>query len=421
MSELPTRSCFCSTRFTLAILYSALVLVLIPMSVTAADKKSTSRNLEKMLEDRDAVILELLERVEELERAVSGSVRQSALDLTPAASINASVSRAATGLGERPRATGADVIPSASYRTAASEAPTEQAPPPVPGEFDVDEDAIDRALERTLVQEGALLLPFGKAQIEPSFGYTRRENDAPVFFTEGVSTFLAERDVRRDEFEVELELRIGLPWDAQFEVGLPYNFVDQSTVTRVVFSPRDEQNAFGSGLGDFRIGLAKALLREGLWWPDLVGRVTWDSDTGETFDDGVALGAGFNEIRGSLTAVKRQDPLAFVASFFYESSFEDDDVEPGDEVGFSVGAVLAASPSTSLRFFFDQQFSQEAEVDGDTVDGSDRTVGSLTIGASSVLGRGVLLDLAGVVGLTDDGPEYAVIVSLPIRFDLPAF
>lgn len=411
MNKLPTRPSVYWVNRMLACVCALSASVFIPAAAYAADEAPTIQHLQELLEDRDAVILDLIQRVQQLERAVAGSASPNATDLATAAFNGAPVSRA----------TVPNIIQSPNYRTAASEPATEQAPQPAPGEFEVDEDAIDRALERTLVQEGALLLPFGKAQIEPSFSYTRRENDAPVFFTEGATTFLAERNVRRNEFEAELELRLGLPWDAQFEVGLPYNFVDQSAVTSVVFGARDEESGFGSGFGDFRIGLAKALLREDRWWPDLVGRITWDSDTGERFDDGVALGAGFNEIRGSLTAVKRQDPLAFVASVLYESTFEEDDIEPGDELAFSLGAVLAASPSTSLRFFFDQQFSQEAEVDGDKVDGSDRTVGSFTIGASSVLGRGVLLDLAGVVGLTDDGPEYAVILSLPVRFDVPRF
>jgi hypothetical protein len=43
----------------------------------------------------------------------------------------------------------------------------------------------------------------------------------------------------------------------------------------------------------------------------------------------------------------------------------------------------------------------------------------LTIGASSILGRGVFLDAALGIGLTDEAADYSVIVSLPIRFDVP--
>jgi hypothetical protein len=49
-----------------------------------------------------------------------------------------------------------------------------------PGQFEVDEEAAERALERTLVVTGALLLPFGKAEIQPRFAYIRSEEDAPT-------------------------------------------------------------------------------------------------------------------------------------------------------------------------------------------------------------------------------------------------
>ncbi|EAR21780.1 hypothetical protein [Nitrococcus mobilis] len=52
-----------------------------------------------------------------------------------------------------------------------------QAHPTASGQFQVDEEAAERALERTLVVQGALLLPFGLAEIQPSFSYTRSELD----------------------------------------------------------------------------------------------------------------------------------------------------------------------------------------------------------------------------------------------------
>jgi hypothetical protein len=175
-------------------------------------------------------------------------------------------------------------------------------------------------------------------------------------------------------------------------------------------------------MGDISVGVAKTLLREnGGWWPDLVARLTWGTGTGESTDGDVLLGSGFNELRGSLDAVKRQDPLAFVGGVSYETTFEDDNVKPGDEFGFSIGTVLAPSPETSLRFGLGQRFINAATVDGEGVNGSDRVVGTATFGASVVLGRGVLLDVAADIGLTDDAPDYAARASLPTRFDLPVY
>jgi hypothetical protein len=286
----------------------------------------------------------------------------------------------------------------------------------------VVEEEIDRALERTLVQTGVLLLPFGQAEIEPFFSYTREEGDAPVLFADAGRIGTGDQRVRRNEFVSGQTLRVGLPFDSQLELSLPYRYVQQSVTTPVGFGQREHEDSSGHGLGDLRVGLAKTLLREnGGWWPDLVARVNWDADTGQTTDNDVVLGGGFNELSGSLSAIKRQDPLAFVGSVSYEKAFENNNVEPGDELGFSIGTFLAASPSTSLRLALAQSFIDNSRIDGEGINGSDGVAATATFGASVILGRGVLLDVAADIGLTDDAPDYAVRTSLPIRFNLPVY
>jgi hypothetical protein len=382
--------------------------------------------LHQALAQRDAVILDLTQRVEKLERLVSS--------MAPAEPPGA----AAGPSGEAPppddQAVGQSTaaLPgarrAAQTTAAALDAPVPAAKPPLgqvasvepaaaaPGEFEVDEEAADRALERTLVETGALLLPFGKAEVRPSFSYTRDETDSLVVLVTEDGPFTGQSEARRNEFDFGLDLRIGLPLDAQFELSLPFRIVDQS-LSR--FPDRPEQEDTGSGLGDLSLGIAKTLLREGRWWPDLIARVTWNTATGERRDNGVGLNGDFDEIRGSLTALKRQDPLAFVGAVSYETAFEQDDIDPGDELGFSIGTVLAASPETSLRLALSQSFVEEAEIDGGRIRGSDQVMASLTLGAAAVLGRRLLVDVSADVGLTDDAPDYAISIGLPIRFDLP--
>jgi hypothetical protein len=282
----------------------------------------------------------------------------------------------------------------------------------------VDEDAAERALERALVQGGAILLRPGQAEVTPSFRYTRSGSAAAVP-TVGGAASVGNQEVRRDRLEGALGLRVGLPLEAQLELDLPYAYVDQSSVLRTGFALAGEEDRHGSGLGDLRVGVAKALLRERGWLPDLVGRLAWDTATGEGSDGGVALGYGFDEAEARLTASKRLDPLVFVADLSYERSFEDDDVRPGDRFGLSLGALLATGPETTLSLVLGQSFIGETEVDGREVRGSDLVVGSLGLGVSVILGSRALLDVSGSVGLTDDAADYAVRVALPIRFDLP--
>jgi Putative MetA-pathway of phenol degradation len=387
--------------------------------------------LRDELQARDLLIADLLQRVEQLERRIvlsTSQLDQAVGGAGPISLLRRPVAEApppAAGAAASTTEPVAAEDASEPVQMAQAQPPTTEgqaAPPRAPGQFEVEEDAIDRALERTLVQEGVLLLPLGQAEIEPSFTYTRREFDAPTFVTLDGDTFVGEQEIERNEFETGATLRVGLPFDSQVEVGIPYNYVDESVNTTVGGAPQSSNSESGHGFGDVSLGLGKTLLQEGAgWWPDLVAQVTWDADTGKTSDNGVFLGGGFNELSGSLSAVKRQDPLAFVGSVSYAKTFEHDDIEPGDELGFSLGTVLAASPETSLSFFFNQAFADDTKFDGDTINGSDQVVGSLSIGAATILGRNVLLSITGEIGLTDDAPDYAIGASLPIRFDLPTF
>ncbi|EAR21782.1 transporter [Nitrococcus mobilis] len=202
------------------------------------------------------------------------------------------------------------------------------------------------------------------------------------------------------------------------EFGIPYQYIDSKVVTEISGIGPNEVSDSSSSFGDFRLGLAKALLREGLWWPNLIGRVTWDTDTGKT-NTANPLGSGFNELSGSLTATKRQDPLVFIGSLSYTTRFEKNGIDPGDELGFSVGALLAASPETSLRLIINQSFVDKIKVDGRAIDGTDRVIASLGFGASSIVGHGKFLDFSATAGLTDQAPDYSVGVTLVVRFDVP--
>jgi hypothetical protein len=404
-------------------------------SASGATKDDTVDALQRALRERDAVIDDLLRRVEQLERRV----------VLNAAQLDQAVGGAAPASGSQSQ--GRDATQSVDVNLPASpppDPPVEDrggsspvqvaqaqdsesppadevaAPPPAaPGQLDIDEDSIDRALERTLTQEGVLLLPLGQAEIEPAFRYTRREGKFPTV-VDGL--FVGDFEAKRNEFETSAALRVGLPFDSQIELTLPYNVVDETITTKVGGIPSSNDSDTGHGVGDLSLGLAKTLVQEdGNWWPDLIARVTWTADTGKNEDNDVVLGGGFNRLGGGLSAVKRQDPLAFVGNVSYAKTFKNNNIEPGDEVAFSLGAVLAASAETSLSFFFNQTFTDDTEVDGEDIGGTDQVIGTFSVGAATTLSSNVLLSVTGEIGLTDDAPDYAIGVALPIRFNLPTF
>jgi hypothetical protein len=331
--------------------------------------------LQRQLDERDALIADLLRRVEALEQ-------------------------------------GRTTVPSVDEAAAAAAPP----PPEPPPEDDIDEELVARALERTLVREGGILLRPWSLEIEPRLSYTFRGLDAlQIVEIEGEPRVAAQR-VRRDIARTTLGLRLGLPWNAQVQLSIPYVFGWEETVTAGVPETRRE-----SGLGDIELGLSKQLLYEPRSGFDLLGNVFWSSKTGRRdLVEGVALGSGFHALGGNLTAVKRRDPLVFVGTAYYTTYFEETqagrEVEPGDEIGLRVGTILAASPDASVRFAFDLSRSRDTEVDGERIRGSGTTIGMLEIGAAAVLGPRTLFGFEVGVGVTDDAPDYRLGTSLSYRF-----
>ncbi len=394
---------------------------LLPAYAADPDLENLQRQLQesrRQLENRDEVINDLLRRVGELERRAAAS--PVAMPQPDAFAPLGPMPAAMRTLPEPPARSRRSLLAQQPAEPAAPGASTaQQRPGQAPGTVDVDAEAAERALERTLVAGGALLLTVGQAEFEPSFNYTRRENGVPALVDLGGDLVAQDQNVKRDEMTSTLAFRLGLPWDTQLELGVPYNVVYEQRTINLGASGRFSEGDTGNAIGDVSVGIAKTVFREKGWRPDLVARITYDSNTGDKFDNGVPLNGGFNDLQGSLTAVKRQDPLAFVGTLAYQHSFEDDNIQPGDEYTLSVGTILAVSPQTSLRFFLQQQYVDSVELNGRNVENSDQRLATAQIGLSTVMGRGVLFDIVGGIGLTDDSPDYFLGLSLPVRFSIP--
>lgn len=294
---------------------------------------------------------------------------------------------------------------------ASAAAATQQAantPPPAPGQFEVSEETAERALERTLVATGNLLVPTGFAEVEPLFSYARRETPNLVLLNQS-----------RNEFTWALDTRLGLPWESQFEIALPYNLVNQQLTDVSVAPPQLVSNRSGNAVGDLTVGLAKTLIHESGWIPDVLGRITYEAPTGPLNVNQVPMLSGQSKLSFTGTALKRQDPLVFTATAGYTKAFQANHVNPGDQFNFQTGAFLATSPETTLRGVLQENFIQDMTVDNVTFKGSNSVQSILNLGASSILGRGILADLQVGIGLTNSAPKYSVILSGTYRFGVP--
>lgn len=395
----------------------ALIAALLSSPARAEDDVGSApasiERLMKMLEDRDAAIDALRRRLDVLERKAAQAPSEDGGQQSSAETGHSNSAQAPTSVASRESAASS----AATTPDATSSAPRNGTSPSAAGSFDVDADAAERALERTLVVTGALLLPAGQMDLTTAFGYTRSETSAPNLFAANGSQYLATHRLRRDLLSADLSLRVGLPYDAQLELGIPFRYAREQEVTEVAFSPRAEAATSGSGLGDLRLGLAKGLLHERNWWPDLIARIDWDTAFGKDEAHGISLGGGFSEVQASLTMTKRQDPLVFVGSASYETTLKKGEIKPGDRIGLSFGALLAASPETSLRVTFNQSFVNAMKIGERSIPGSDRLSAMLSFGASSIVGHGKFVDVSAGIGLTGDAPDFSLGLSFSYRFD----
>ena len=103
-------------------------------------------------------------------------------------------------------------------------------------------------------------MPQGFAEFEPLLSYTRREAPTQVLF-----------NVTRNEFFPAVDVRVGLPWESQIEMLLPWNFTEQQTTDVAVSPPQLVANRWGNAIGDLTIRGAKTILHENGWIPGLLG------------------------------------------------------------------------------------------------------------------------------------------------------
>jgi hypothetical protein len=267
--------------------------------------------------------------------------------------------------------------------------------------IDQDEEESNRALERALVREGGMVLSPGTLELEPNFAYSSRNDKSS--------------QTQRHAFGPALVFRAGLPWRLQLEASLPYVYERRSDSTA-------SNNA--AGIGDVTIGLSHQLMNERPFVPALVGAIQYQASTGKNtiFESGnpIALGSGFDSIQGSVTALKRIDPLVIFGSYTVTHIFpkrkEGIEVDLGNSQTFRLGTALATGPDTSLRAALNVTFFDKAKFGRKSLPGTDSPLGMLELGGSVVVTNSTAVDVQLGIGLTSNAPDFRITVALPIRF-----
>lgn len=321
-------------------------------------------------------------------------------------------------------------------------APVKPETPGTPGE--AERPKAEKPTELLLLERGAVLLPKGVLQVEPSVDYTHISSDRVAI--SGFTIFEAiligvirVDDLDRDIVTNSISLRYGVTNRIQVGGRVPFVWRQDTEVLGVGTSDVTERTIDGFSIGDIEASASwQALLGRG-WIPGTIlrlrtrfptgthpfeiERITIADNPGRTFLAEAPTGSGFTGIAPGVTFVWRADPAVFFAgtsfTFNLERSFDDfGTIDPGDTFEWFGGMNVAMSEQVSLNLSFVSQITGSTVQNGIEAPGTSANSSSLILGTSVGLLPRMSLLVSAAVGLTDESPDFQFTVSLPMSFAL---
>lgn len=287
---------------------------------------------------------------------------------------------------------------------------------------------VQEAFEQRLVKEGGMLLSPYDLIYEPSFSYAHSSYDKIV--VDGFTIFpvlvvgdIVSEQVRRDILTNQHSFHLGLPWDMQFDFTLPVGYEQE----RIFREDGTTSSKNVSGLGDISLSLSHQLVKSCSFWPDTVVGINWKPATGKdpyavSAAEELALGSGFETWGLSATFMTSSDPMVLFAGLSTTYTPGEDKqighVKPGESYGLSLGMALALNFDTSLSFNYQYRYNVETEINNRPIEGSDLTTSTFSIGLSRSGNFLSAVDIDLAIGLTQDSPDFQLMVSFPFRFSL---
>jgi hypothetical protein len=372
--------------------------------------------IEQALRERDAIIRNLLERVQQLEDRLNA--------------VNTSSSSSSSSPARVARIAETTAAPSTSRVEAVVNNAT----------YDETERRATESLDQALVVRGGLLLPPGTLEIDNTTSYFSASSDhvtvdgfalLPILVVGDITSQRTREDILLPTFTT----RLGLPKRFQMDFTVPYGYV----LNRTVDALGKETSASQFGLGDIQAGISRQLTLEHGHLPDLLANIRFKSVTGINSYDLASsqtnLGSGFYAVQGNLTAAKSSDPVVFFGNLSYTENLagrhtipsndpnnpggtEVGHFRPGSSYGFQLGSILALNTETSMTLGWDQRFTRATQLNGASLPGSYLVEGTLRLGTSYLYAPGRTIDLSFGVGLTPDTPNLQFSVGLPFRLSL---
>lgn len=329
--------------------------------------------------------------------------------------------------------------------------PPEEIPPTAPEAQppgDTSQEArpeSERAVEELLVESGAVLLPRGTLQIEPSLEYSHVSTSRVAIsgftiFEAIVIGLIRVDEIERDTLTAALNVRYGLLDRFQIEARVPYIYRSDSEILGIGTNQQSELNINGYDVGDIEIAGSYQVLSQNGYIPGTILRLRGRFPTGQSaFDIDTMIvdvagtqqqrlseaptGSGFYAVAPGATFIWRVDPVAFFAGGSYTVNLERDQgnfgtIDPGDTIEYFAGMNIGLSDRTSFNVSFVDQITSKTVVDGVDQAGTDTNDARLSVGASISLTPTVSLLASAAAGLTEESPDFTFLVSVPVTLSL---
>jgi hypothetical protein len=306
-----------------------------------------------------------------------------------------------------------------------------------------------KPIDQLLLQRGAILLPRGWLQFEPSVDITRFSTDRLAI--SGVSLFeaivigrISADKVTREIVTGAATFRYGLMNRLQLETRIPYVYRHDRELIGVGTQNEVERNIENHHIGDVEASLVWQAYLGSESMPAVLVRVRGRTHTGRDpftipivnvpVGEGdtagtrpgltdVPTGNGYYSVAPGVTLVWRMDPVVLFAGANYSLNLSRTiagvgRLNPGDNWEVFAGLNFAVSERLGINMtFFDSGFSA-LEVDGVKRKNTAFNSGVLAIGTSIVLSPTKTLLVSAGKGLTKESPDFQFTISLPMTFDV---
>lgn len=314
---------------------------------------------------------------------------------------------------------------------------------------------IERERAIASVSRSLVLLPRGAWEVEPDFIYSHYSSNLiniegfavlPVLVLGQIQSLRIERDV----LNPSLTVRYGLLDRLQLDANAGWRFEQDRFVQQIQSQPRTEQTIDDNGISDTQFGVSYQVLSEHGFVPDvtLSSRVNAPSAKSQfeiastnSIPNELAMGSGVWSIRSGITATKSLDPVVLIVTFGYTTSLGrgftaytnatvvssgvtnvvavpvSTNFEPGDSYDYGVAVAMALNPVFAINLQVHQTITTGTHLAHfGSVQGSSLNEADFRFGFGWAVARNATVNFTAAAGLTEDSPDYTVLLALPIRF-----